>query len=178
MRVCDPMAYNCDILLGCITKIHGYDGTVTVRLEKNFIENIPELESVFIEIEGRPVPFFISGSEYAGAAVLRLKLEDYESFEKIREFQGCRVFLTTINNDISLPVVNQDFEGYSILSEDNVMLGIVKEVIRNPGQWLLNVISPANKEILIPYHENLIVNIDTENKSIKMKLPEGLTEIN
>ncbi len=172
------MTYRSNILLGHITKIHGYDGYVTVKLEKSFIDNIPDMESVFLEIEGRLVPFFISHIEYSGAGIIRIKFEDYDSSEKVREFQGCRVFLTTINNDISLPVVNHDFEGYSVLLEDNRMLGIVKEVIRNPGQWLLNVISTANKEILIPFHENLIVNIDTGKKSIKMKLPEGLTEIN
>ena len=54
------MAYNSDILLGRITKVSGYEGAVTVRLEKIFFENIPQMESVFLEIEGRQVPFFIS----------------------------------------------------------------------------------------------------------------------
>ena len=56
------MAYNANILLGRILKIQGYDGTITVKLEKDFIDNIPEMESVFLEIEGKPVPFFISSS--------------------------------------------------------------------------------------------------------------------
>ena len=54
------MAYKNDILLGRITKVSGYEGAVTVKLEKIFTENIPQMESVFLEIEGRPVPFFIS----------------------------------------------------------------------------------------------------------------------
>ncbi len=29
------MAYNANILLGRITKVHGYEGAVTVKLEKN-----------------------------------------------------------------------------------------------------------------------------------------------
>ncbi len=31
------------------------------------------MESVFLEIEGKPVPFFISESEYPGGDILRLK---------------------------------------------------------------------------------------------------------
>jgi ribosomal 30S subunit maturation factor RimM len=61
------MTYKSDILLGQIIKASGYEGAVTVKLEKDFFDNIPNIESVFLEIEGRPVPFFISETEYSGA---------------------------------------------------------------------------------------------------------------
>ena len=172
------MTYTKEILLGRIIKIHGYDGSVTLKLEKSFIENIPEMESVFLEIQGRPVPFFISHSEYAGADILKLKFEDYSSFEKISEFQGCRVFLTTVKNNNNVPDDNLDLKGYKVFIQDDRLVGVVKEVIQNPGQWLLSVVSDAQKEILIPFHENFIVKMDPGNKSITMNLPEGLTEIN
>lgn len=89
------MAYNPEILLGRITKISGFEGAVTVKLEKIFIENIPDMESVFLEIEGRPVPFFITDINYNGGDVLRLQFKDYESEAKIGGFIGCRVFLTS-----------------------------------------------------------------------------------
>jgi 16S rRNA processing protein RimM len=52
------------------------------------------------------------------------------------------------------------------------------EVIQNPGQWLINILSPENKEILVPLHEHFILRIDTRKQTIIMDLPEGLTEIN
>ena len=93
--VFDPMAYRNEILLGRITKVSGYEGAVTVKLERFFSEKLPHMESVFLEIEGRPVPFFIAASEYSGADILKLKFEGYNSSEKVNEFVGCRVFLTT-----------------------------------------------------------------------------------
>ena len=89
------MTYKNQILFGRIAKIHGYDGTVTVKIEQRFIEDIPELESVFIETEGKPVPFFISMAEYSGGDFLKMKFRDYGSYDKISEFNGCRIFLTT-----------------------------------------------------------------------------------
>ena len=86
------MAYKCDILLGRITKISGYEGAVAVRLEKIFTENTPQMESVFLEIEGRQVPFFISESEYSGADILKLTFDGYDSIDKIGEFTGSKVF--------------------------------------------------------------------------------------
>jgi 16S rRNA processing protein RimM len=172
------MAYRSDILLGRITKISGYEGAVTVRLEKRFTENIPEMESVFLEVEGRPVPFFISSSEYNGAGILKLMFEGYESAEKVSEFTGCNVYLTQ-----NIPETNQaddisGFIGYKVIVRDEIVLGFIKELMSNSGQWLLKIVSPQKKEILIPFHEDFIVSIDQKKKIIVMDIPEGLSEIN
>ena len=82
------MAYKYNILLGRIIKTSGYEGAVAVKLEKKFTENIPLMESVFLEIEGRPVPFFINGYEYSGTDILKLLFDGYKSIEKINEFVG------------------------------------------------------------------------------------------
>ena len=172
------MAYNTDILFGRITKINSYDGSVTVRLEKSFIENIPEMGSVFLEIEGRPVPFFISGYDYPGAGVIRLVLDDYDTPEKVKEFIGSRVFLTSPDYNQIISPENFVIDGFKIFNQDKILIGVVKEVIHNTGQSLLNVTTAGNTEILIPLHEDLVINIDPDEKIIIMNIPEGLIEIN
>jgi 16S rRNA processing protein RimM len=172
------MAYNNNILLGRVTKVSGYEGAVSLKLEKIFFENIPQMESVFLEIEGRPVPFFISDLEYSGADILKLIFEDYGSIEKISEFTGCRVFLTTGLTESSKTKDIHSLTGYQVFTSDDKMLGVVREIITNPGQTLLSVITTGKKEVLIPLHEDFIVSIDKEKKTILMDLPEGLTEIN
>jgi len=172
------MAYTSDILLGRITKVSGYEGAVTVRLEKIFFENIPQMESVFLEIEGRLVPFFISDSDYSGADILKLRFDGYSIIEKVNEFIGCRVFLTTGITDHNQPENIQSFIGYQVVIQENKLLGVIREVILNPGQLLLSIISEKNKEILIPFHEDFIVKIDKGKNIIIMDIPDGLTEIN
>lgn len=172
------MAYKNEILLGRITRVNGYEGAVTVKLERFYSGELPHMESVFLEIEGRPVPFFIVESDYSGADILRLRFNGYNSSDKVQEFVGCRVFLTTPAANDKKPEVITGLKGYSVLTSDNKILGSVEEVIQNPGQWLLSIITPLNKEILIPLHEHFIVSIDNENKLLIMNLPEGLTEIN
>lgn len=172
------MAYNNNILLGRITKLNGYEGAVTVKLEKIFSENIPRMESVFLEIEERPVPFFISGYEYSGADILKLSFEGYESIEKVSEFIGCRIFLTsgepgrTHTDDVT------NLVGYLVLEQNDNFLGTITGIIKNPGQWLLNIASPSEKEILIPLHNDFIVSIDDAKKTIIMDIPDGLIDIN
>jgi 16S rRNA processing protein RimM len=136
------------------------------------------MESVFLEIEGRPVPFFISDMAYSGADILRLKFDGYNSSGKVAEFVGCRLFLTspeTFNNKIE--EIN-NLIGYNVVTAENIAIGTIKEVIQNPGQWLLSVISDSKKTILIPLHEDFILKIDNKKKLLIMEIPEGLTEIN
>jgi len=172
------MTYSCNILLGQITKVSGFEGAVTVRLERSFIDNLPQMESVFLEIEGRPVPFFISESEYSGSDILKIRFIYYESAEKINEFKGCKMYLTS---GLSATEKSDDFgdlKGYGVYTDDKVFLGQVEELIQNPGQWLLNITSPDKKEILFPLHEDLIVRLDDKKKILVLKIPEGLLEIN
>jgi 16S rRNA processing protein RimM len=172
------MSYNTGILFGRITKAQGYEGAVSIRLEKSFTDKIPEMKSVFLEIEGKPVPFFISESESPSSGMLILKFEGYDSFAKVSELAGCRVFLESDEGNI-VPVSQlSDIIGFKIKSADKSIEGTITEIIDNPGQWLVRAKTDQGKELLIPFHEDLIIRFDKKKKSITMNLPEGLTEIN
>jgi 16S rRNA processing protein RimM len=172
------MAYKYQILFGSISKVNGYTGIVSVKLEKSFFDNIPEMESVFLEIDGKPVPFFISYSEYSGGDLLKLKFKGYDSFEKVSEFTGCRIFLTTVSEETESSAATESLSGFKVILKNKDLIGTVKETIQNPGQDLLNIISPEGKEILIPFHQAFILKIEFETGTILVELPEGLTEIN
>jgi 16S rRNA processing protein RimM len=172
------MTYRYQILLGRIFRVNGYDGSVTVKLENSFLDNIPEMESVFLEINGKPVPFFISSLGYQGGDILKLKFEGYASFEKVNEFTGCRIFLTTIIEQNHLDNKPDSILGFKVVLRNKNLVGIVKEIIQNPGNDLLKIISPQKKEILIPFHEDLIVDLDIRKKTIMVDLPEGLIDLN
>jgi len=172
------MAYKKHRLLGKITKIHGYEGAVTIRLEKDFPDNIPEMESVFIETDGRPVPFFIDFSEQPDLSTLRIRFAGYNSAEKVKEFVGCNLYLTEAAISAMPVETSQGLIEYEVVSDEDISLGIITDIIENPGQLLLNIISRSGKSILLPLHEDLIKEIDTENKIIRMIIPEGISDIN
>lgn len=172
------MVYNANILLGRIIKIQGYDGTLTIKLEKGFEENIPKMESVFLEIEGKPVPFFISSSVYSGGDILKLRFEGFGTYEKVSDFSGCLVFLTSGKEKHATKGDSDSITGFKVILRDKSIIGTIEEIFHNPGQDLLKILSPEKKEILIPFHEDLILQIDEKKRTITVELPEGLTEIN
>jgi 16S rRNA processing protein RimM len=172
------MGYKKHILLGKITKVHGYEGAVTIRLERNLSDNIPELESVFIETDGSPVPFFIDYSEQPDTCTLRIKFDGYDSAERVKEFVGCKVYLTR-SYDFVTPLVELDtLIKFEVFSEEEISIGIIIEIIENPGQVLLNIKTGSGKEILLPLHKDLIKEVDAKNKIIRMIIPEGISSIN
>jgi 16S rRNA processing protein RimM len=172
------MAYKADILLGKIAKTHGHEGEVILRLENTFKNNIPELDWVFLLIEGKPVPFLLSDYEYSGAGILIAKFEGYNSSDVIKEITGCEVFLET-DRYKKYSVENiSGLQGFRFYDKKNKITGTVKEIIENPGQLLLNIITEKNNSILIPFHPDLIISLDEANKTIRMDIPDGLAEIN
>jgi 16S rRNA processing protein RimM len=168
---------NC-ILLGKITKVHGFEGAVTVKIQLNLPEDIPAGEPVFLEIEGRPVPFFIEENFSSRPGLLVIKFENYDNSEKVKEFVGCNVFITSL----SAPGETEEdlgiIDGYEVISDTGEIVGKISEIIRNPRQILLEVISVNNRKIFIPLHEDLIREINKKLQTITMVIPAGLDEIN
>jgi len=165
-------------LLGKISRVNGYDGSVTIRLEKIFINDIPEMESVFIETDGRPVPFFISSTDYNGSDILKVKFEGYESGDKAGEFTGCRIFLTSGDENKTHSGPSRGIEGFKVFLTGSEFIGTISGIIENPGQDLINILSPGNKEILVPFHDDFIISVDRKKKIIRLSLPEGLIDLN
>lgn len=174
------MAYSCEILFGKIARVNGYDGSVIIRLERSFYDNLPDMEWVFIEVNGKPVPFFIASSYYSGGENLKLQLDGYETYEKVIEFVGCRVFLTSATGYKAEKEKNNiDLKGFKVFHNDGkILIGTVSEILRTPGHDLLKVISGKGREVLIPFHDDLIASLEPETKNIYVVLPDGLSDIN
>jgi 16S rRNA processing protein RimM len=172
------MAYNTGILLGKIIKSYGFDGTVAVKLEKVFDGKVPEMESVFLESEGKPVPFLVSSCEIVDNTLIRITFDGYNSLQLISEFIGCRIYLTSSVKPENSGNDPNPLTGYQVRTTENDIVGTISEIIENPGQNLLDIQTSRNKKILIPFHQDFIVRVDNKKKIITMDLPEGLTEIN
>lgn len=171
------MPYIAGILIGRIQKVQGYDGTLSVKLERDFTEDISEMESVFIEYEGKPVPFFISSIEDEGGDIIKIRLEGYDSYDKASMFAGCRISMTS-GPGREDSAVSSGITGFTVTLSDLSIVGVIEEIIQNPGQDLLRILSPEKKEILVPLVSDFITGINKKKKTISMNLPEGLIEIN
>ncbi len=167
------------ILLGKIIKVHGYHGAVVIALEGEISEKIEEMESVFVEIDGKPVPFFFEWVKSPSPNTLVSKFDYYDSDKSIAEFIGCSVytdketFITSSDN--KLPIF---LTGYLLLDSDKHEVGEIQKVVSFPMQVMLELRKGKSGQILVPYSEDMIIELDDVNKILILELPEGIDSIN
>lgn len=172
------MSYKTGKFIGRIKKVKGYEKSVTVVLEGSFTEEITGKRPVFLETEGKPVPFFVSWSDYKGGNIIRLNIEGCESLENIDDLTGCRVLLEPDDKEADREKDVKDINGFRITTPDKSLEAVIREIIDNPGQMLIRAETKEGNELLIPLHEDFIISVDKKKKSIIMELPGGLAEIN
>ena len=69
-----------------------------------------------------------------------------------------------------------DFGFTAVDDTNNETIGIVEQVVDNPGHPII-VVFRDEKEILIPKTEEIFKKIDRKNKTIYLSLPPGLLNI-
>jgi 16S rRNA processing protein RimM len=160
--------------IGIITKTHGFEGAVTVKLTNRSFKEPKINEPVFIVIDGIPVPFFTRDVYYPGGDSLVISFDDYLTAESISVFKGCEIRCEgSANEDIALTTII----GYIITDVNSRFSATIISIDEQPGQ-LLATVSTGGGEFLIPLHPDLIVSVNHRKKTVKMSLPEGLADIN
>lgn len=167
--------------IGKISKTYGYEGGVMVVLDVEDPEEYEELESVFVEFNGKLTPFFIKEIQSAGLTNLRIWFHDYDSDEKIEEFVGCPLYLP----DDCFPKFGVDYfdetirdiVGYTAIEKSTgKILGEIYDIVENPAHPLFEI-KYNGKSILIPAVEAFIQETDSSQKIIYLSLPEGILDI-
>ncbi len=167
------------ILIGKIGKTTGNDGYITAHLNNS----IPEFSEdiAFLHIDQAPgelVPYpveYLSGCH----GTIRIKFKHIDNVEDASPFTGKEVYLSTEDMEESDDAVftYHKIIGWTVIMDDNSIIGEVSDIIENPNQDLF-VVKRNGKEIYIPLHEDFILGINEDTETIKLSLPEGLLEIN
>ena len=167
--------------IGKISKTYGFEGGVQITLNVDNPEDFELMESVFVEYNGKLVPFFINTIAFAGKTNLRLTFFDYNSDKKIEEFVGCSLYLPNESFPESEDEVDEsikDFIGFSAIDLiTNKSIGKIIRIIDNPAHPLFEIEQQQGKCILVPAVEAFITAIDLSKKTISFTLPQGLLEL-
>ena len=163
--------------LGKITKTHGLKGEVVLWLDVDFPEDYEDLESIFLDVKGELVPFFMDSYRLSGNRAI-VQFEDIDTFEKAEELVNLEAYLPLDE----LPALENDqfyyheIIGFQVVDKNLGELGIVYTVHSMQAQDLL-VMDYKGKEVLIPVIPEIVLEADKEAKILNVNLPEGLLEV-
>src|SRR5216117_3783373 len=79
--------------LGQIQKAHGFKGEVMIQLQVKKPEDYKDLESVFVEINQKLVPFFIENLRITTGEKAIVKFEDVNDEAGIKKLVGLSIYL-------------------------------------------------------------------------------------
>ncbi len=168
------------VQIGQVLKSNGTDGQVVISLSGIDAEDISEKEPVFIFFDELPVPYFISDAQRRGSNKILAYLTDTTTLEDAEELAGRGIYLRDEEGEGS----GMDLTGWTLICVDTesgemvpgaditVQYGIlgIEDIPGNPCL----IIDNRGEEILVPLHEDLIVEMDESTKTLRMNLPEGL----
>jgi len=163
--------------IGSILKTKGLKGEMNMYVDFEGLEKI-KFDSVFIEIAGKLVPYFVSSIKYLQKNAAYLILEDVDSIEKASMLARKDIYLP---NKIKPKKKKQEFtlfdlEGFTAVDVNEGLLGVITAVHEYPRQ-IIAAVDFRNKEILFPLNEAIIKGIDPVKEIVTVDLPEGLLDV-
>lgn len=165
------------ILLGTFSKTHGVSGgLVAIARIKGYVLK-EKWESVFLEINGILVPFFILSYEPGSRDDLIIYLDEITSPEQAKKFTGIDLYIQKKDITLEKKVIDpQALADYLVIDQQFGEIGVIKEIIKIPSNDIA-VLDYRGAEIQLPISEDLIEKVDHKRKIVLMNLPEGLLEL-
>lgn len=166
------------IHIGHSAKSRGVAGKFKARIRDQFKPDLSKARALFINLSGSKVPFLLESVEDHGHMVI--KVEEIDSPEAVSQLLSKELYLDI--NEISDPSLltsersNHQLVGYNITDQHGTALGQILEVIQYPDQ-LLAKISYKKKDVLIPIHEDLILELVEAKNEIKLEIVDGLLDL-
>ncbi|WP_294211367.1 ribosome maturation factor RimM [uncultured Chryseobacterium sp.] len=164
-------------LLGKITRRHGLAGNVILKLDTDQPELYTKLDSVFVEINGLLVPFFIAKTAWSKSDSLNIAFKN-STEALVDQSLGKNVYLplSTLPKLTGKQFYYHEIIGYSILDENGNDCGVIRSVNDQTAQTYF-VTNLDGKEVVIPMIKDWIIEVNREERFIKMQLPEGLIDV-
>jgi 16S rRNA processing protein RimM len=166
---------NC-IQIGWFRKIHGVTGTLLLNFEPEWELSVRNTDILITLTDGLPLPWFVSpnGIRITTNSTALIDLDWIDDIKTAGKLCGNPVFIekskilhSAEKNEIS------EWIGFSICSEKGKPVGIITREENFSGNRVITV-KIKNEEILVPFHPDLIKEVDFEIQRITMSLPEGL----
>ena len=165
--------------IGSLTRTHGVRGEVAFQFTDDVWDRV-EADYLFLRLDGLLVPFFLEEWRFRSDNVALLKFEDIDSADDARRIVGTEVYFPKdlTPEDLDEEELEwQHFTGFEVWQDDS-LLGTVTSVLDQTANVLLVVTTPDDRELLIPAHEDFVLEADHRQRRLLVSVPEELLNLN
>ena len=166
------------LLIGELLRPHGVRGEIRMRVLTDYPERIPDLEHIFLsekpEARRTDKHTVEHMRMHKGYALLKLK-----NFNNRTEVDTLRGLFVMVSLQDAVPLEDDEIYlfqliGMTVQTEDDVVLGKISDVIETGANDVYVIDSPEYGEILIPVIDETIIETNTDENFVKVRLLDGL----
>ncbi|MBT8234117.1 MAG: 16S rRNA processing protein RimM [Saprospiraceae bacterium] len=165
------------VSIGYTGKPYGKDGQLKLRVEDKYIDDLLKSNAVFINLDGSKVPF-IHSKISVGSHIL-IQLDDIDNPQAASELVSKEILIESkfisAQPESEEASVN-DFIGFKVYNQDKDYVGTISDVIQNPHQVLLEI-NTVETTFLMPFHSDLVIDVDPMAGNIFLEIVDGLTSL-
>ena len=164
--------------VGVVSSTHGIKGEVKVFPTTDDVNRFKKLKSLYVEYKKEKIELSIRSVKFFKQFVI-LGFKDYEDINLVEKFKGCDLLVSREN---AVPLKKDeyficDLVGCSVVTDEDVTLGELTDVMLTGANDVYVVTTEEGKEILLPVIKECILDIDIENKIIKVHVMKGLLDL-
>ena len=165
------------VAIARIAKTRGLRGEVVADVLTDFPERFNSLDKVsIVKPNGETLEATLEKFWFQKDRVI-LKFKGFDQIETAETLRNCEVCIPE-SEAVALEAdefYDWELQECQVETVDGEKLGKVKELMRTGGTEIL-VVQGETKDYLIPFAETICVEVDIENKLIRVDVPEGLLE--
>ena len=161
--------------IGQIVNTFGIKGFVKVNPWVNDVTRFDDLKKVYIKIRKEQKELEIEEVKYHKNQVL-IKFKGIETIEQAEQFRNA---IIEIDREDAIPLEEgeyfiADLLESEVFTDEGEKLGILEDIYNTGSSDIYVVKNELGKSILLPRIDDVIKEIDVENKKIIVHLLEGL----
>lgn len=161
--------------IGQIVNTFGIKGMVKVKPFTENIEQFEELEKIYIKNKNGKKEYKIQEVKYHKQMIL-IKFEGIENPEEADLLRGSYLL---INRKDAKPLEEGtyyivDLLGLEVYTDEGVLLGKVDDIFNTGSNDIYVVKDELGKQVLLPGIDDVIKEVDLENKKITVHMLPGL----
>lgn len=164
--------------VGKIVNTHGLRGEVKIVPWTDYPELFEEIEYVYVKKREEYTRLDIAGIKYQkGNIIVRFpQIKDINEAEKYKNqiIYAEREMLGELPEGVYYIA---DLFGLDVVKEDGEKVGTVADVINTGSNDIYDVKREGKKNLLIPVIDDVVLNVDIENKKITVRMMEGLEDL-
>lgn len=164
--------------IGKIGKPHGVKGELTLFFDDDVFDRV-DAEYLVLCVDGILVPFYMDDWRFKTGETALVKFTDIDTKEAASELTGCEVFFPKHLSDREEDDLTWDeIKGFEVVDANHGNIGNVMSIDESTVNVIMEVETAKGNIILVPANENLIKEVDPENRRIVVDLPDGLVDLN